>query len=62
MEAAKQVNVNVPIIIRLEGTNREIGRESVGKVGTEFHRGRRYVGRRPKGGGPGLNQTCRRNI
>ena len=25
IEAAKQVNVNVPIIIRLEGTNRDIG-------------------------------------
>ena len=55
MEAAKQVNVNVPIIIRLEGTNCEIGRNLLGRIGIKFHCGRRYVGRRPKGGRPGLN-------
>ena len=36
MEAAKQVNVNVPIIIRLEGTNCEIGRNLLGKSGLNF--------------------------
>ena len=36
MEAAKQVNVNVPIIIRLEGTNCEIGRNLLGESGLNF--------------------------
>jgi succinyl-CoA synthetase beta subunit len=36
MEAAKQVNVNVPIIIRLEGTNCEIGRSLLGDSGLNF--------------------------
>ena len=36
ISAAKQVNVNVPIIIRLEGTNREIGRDLLGKSGLNF--------------------------
>ena len=36
MEAAKQVNVTVPIIIRLEGTNCEIGRDLLGNSGLNF--------------------------
>jgi succinyl-CoA synthetase beta subunit len=36
LEAVKQVNVNVPIIIRLEGTNCEIGRDVLGKSGLNF--------------------------
>ena len=36
ISAAKQVNVNVPIIIRLEGTNREIGRDLLGESGLNF--------------------------
>jgi succinyl-CoA synthetase beta subunit len=36
MEAARQVNVTVPIIIRLEGTNCEIGRDLLGSSGLNF--------------------------
>jgi succinyl-CoA synthetase beta subunit len=36
ISAAKQVNVNVPIIIRLEGTNCEIGRDLLGQSGLNF--------------------------
>ncbi len=36
INAAKQVNVNVPIIIRLEGTNCEIGRDLLGESGLNF--------------------------
>ncbi|MBM4286992.1 MAG: ADP-forming succinate--CoA ligase subunit beta [Deltaproteobacteria bacterium] len=36
MEAAKQVNVSVPIIIRLEGTNRDLGRDLLGASGLNF--------------------------
>ncbi len=36
LEAAKKVNVNVPIIVRLEGTNCEIGRNLLGESGLNF--------------------------
>jgi succinyl-CoA synthetase beta subunit len=36
LEAVKQVNVTVPIIIRLEGTNCEIGRDILGQSGLNF--------------------------
>jgi len=36
LEAAKKVNVNVPIIVRLEGTNCEIGRNLFGESGLNF--------------------------
>ena len=39
--AVKQVDVKVPLVVRLEGTNVEKGREMLAQSGLEDHRRRR---------------------
>ena len=50
VEAAKKMNVQVPVILRLEGTNVEEGRQILQGVGTEFHHRPNHEGRSRKSG------------
>ena len=53
MEAVKQVKVKVPIIVRLEGTNVEQGREMLAKSGLNFTVAADMLDAAKKGGGTG---------
>ena len=61
VEAAKKLNVKVPIILRLEGTNVEEGTEDSAGVGAEVHRWRHHAGRgtegRRSGEGSGVDMS-----
>jgi succinyl-CoA synthetase beta subunit len=54
--AVKEVGLQVPLVVRLEGTNVEKGKEIINSSGLERDRGRRPEGRRreDRGGGEGL--------
>ncbi|WDT79986.1 MAG: hypothetical protein MPW14_23185 [Candidatus Manganitrophus sp.] len=48
IEAAKEVAIKVPLVVRLEGTNVEGGEADAGRVGTESDGRRHPLGRRTK--------------
>ena len=50
--AAREVSLNVPLVVRLEGTNVELGKKIMAAVRTADHR-RRQPGRRRREGGQG---------
>ena len=47
--AVKEVDVKVPVIVRLEGTNVEAGKELLEELGPGDHRRRRHQRRREEG-------------
>ncbi len=51
--AARELKVKVPIVVRMEGTNVELGRKILTDSGLELHRGRRHEGRRRESGEAG---------
>ena len=44
--AARELNVQVPIVVRMEGTNVELGRQILQGLRPQLHRGRRHARRR----------------
>ena len=60
IEAAKQVGIKVPLVVRLEGTNVELGKEHPGRKRPE-HRSRRRHGRRSPENRPGRRGLLRRD-
>ena len=46
--AAREVNLNVPLVVRLEGTNVELGKKILRESGPADHPGRRSGRRREK--------------
>ena len=44
--AVKQVGLKVPLVVRLEGTNVELGKQDAGRVGPGGHRRQRHGRRR----------------
>ena len=46
--AAREVNLHVPLVVRLEGTNVELGRKILA-IGIAADRRRQFRGRRAKG-------------
>jgi len=41
--AARDLNIKVPIVVRMEGTNVELGRKILAESGFQFRRGCRYA-------------------
>ena len=46
--AARDLNIKVPIVMRMEGTNVELGRKILQESGLQFHGGRRHARRARK--------------
>ena len=44
--AARDLDITVPIVVRMEGTNVELGRKILRESGLQFHGGRGHEGRR----------------
>ena len=53
--ACKAVNLNVPLVVRMKGTNEELGKKNAGRIGPADHQ-RRHDGR------SGHQSRCRRQI
>ena len=49
IEAAKMVEIKVPVVVRMEGTNVEEGRKNLGRIWPKLYKRSRYVGWSPKG-------------
>ena len=52
--AAREVRLNVPLVVRLEGTNVELGKKILAESGIADHSGRKYGGGRAEGGCVGV--------
>ncbi len=48
--AARDLNIQVPIVVRMEGTNVELGRQILKDIGLQLHGGEGHAGRRGKSG------------
>ena len=49
VDAARDLNIQVPIVVRMEGTNVELGRKILAESGLEFHGRRWHEGRGGEG-------------
>ena len=51
--AARDLGIKVPIVVRMEGTNVELGQQDSAGFGIQLHGRRRHAGRRRESGGAG---------